>query len=286
MKPRLMLAKKVTQTELEEWSQMKWEDHYIEPKIDGERFVRSEVGVWVSRQGKPKYNVNLITNAIDRVRRFSDYLIDGELFGGDWSSTITAAHSHHKTGIRLQYRIFDVVPLKHKLMPLMDRKEIIGELLHSIKSTDVVAVESTIVSSFSDFKQVFDDYCAKGCDGAIIKTRKGPYEFKRSKHWLKIKPYSEMDCKIVGFDEGEGKYEGTLGSISVRVPITRREGGWSQHITHVGTGMNDEERDNIWKNREKLIGKLAEVRYRAISPKKIRLIEPRLIRIRVDKDAD
>ena len=285
MKPKLMLAKRITMEELKEWDVRMWEDHYIEPKVDGVRFVRTEPGVWLSRQGKIKHNVDHITSRLDRMKRYSDYLIDGELFSSDWSTTISATHSHFKTGLHLSYRIFDIVPLQNPQMPLMERKEVLEEMLEGLKrDAPIFAVSSTIVSSFSDFRQVFNNHCASGCDGAMIKRRKGPYEFKRSKYWLKVKPYMEMDCKIVGFTEGKGKYEGTLGAIVVKVPVPKKEGSWSEYTTKV-SGMTDDDRDYIWKNATKLRGKIAEVRYRAIS-EKIRLIEPRLIRIRVDKDVD
>lgn len=285
MKPKLMLAKRIRLEELKEWSTQMWENHYIEPKVDGVRFVRTEAGIWVSRQGKIKHNVDEVTSLMDRVKKFSDYLIDGELFSSDWSSTISATHSHHNTGLKLTFRIFDLVPFKNPTMPLMERKELLEEFLSKVKDNDkIFAVQSVVVSSFSEFKAQFEFFTSSGCDGAMIKSRKGPYEFKRSKYWLKVKPYKEMDCKIVGFKEGKGKYEGTLGALIVRVPISKREGSWSQYVTKV-SGMTDDARDDIWESQTKLRGKIAEVRYRAISDKN-RLIEPRLVRLRPDKDAD
>lgn len=284
MKPSLMLAKKITQDELKEWSQFDWENHYVEPKIDGERFVRTKDGIWLSRNGKKKYNVEGLCSAIDSVKKFKGFIIDGELFGGDWSSTISAAHSHEETGIELQYRIFDVVWPSKLELPLTFRKEMLANLVeeaHNINKR-IVAVPSTIVSSYDDFMHVFRQHCATGCDGAMLKHRKSPYTLKRSSDWLKIKPYMEMDCKIVGFNEGKGKYVGTLGSIEVRVPDMRQKGGWSAFVTKVGCGMDDPDRDKIWRDRKKLIGKLAEVRYRKISEKKSKMIEARLVRVRVD----
>lgn len=281
MKPSLMLAKKITQSELKEWNQRTWENHFIEPKIDGERFVRLRNGEWVSRQGKPKYNVQKICKAIDSVKKFKGYIIDGELFGGDWSDTISAAHTHHDTGIQLEYRVFDVVHADKADQPLTLRKEYLNELVeeaHNICKM-VVAVPSSVVSCYSDFMHEYRRYLANGCDGAIIKVRNGSYELKRSSLWLKVKPYFEMDCKIVGFNEGAKRLIGTLGSIEVKIPI---DGGkWSTLTTSVGTGIDDSNRDLIWKNRKKLNGVLAEIRYRKISEKD-RLIEPRLVKIRTD----
>jgi len=281
MKPSLMLAKKISQDELKEWSQRIWEEYFIEPKIDGERFVRTENGKWMSRQGKPKHNVEKICKAIDSVKKFKGYIIDGELFGGDWSDTISAAHTHHDTGIRLEYRIFDVVHPSKLDLPLSLRKEFMAELVECAHEANpmIVAVPSVSVSSYAEFMYEYRHFLASGCDGAILKVRNGPYETKRSKQWLKVKPYAEIDCKIVGFNEGKDRLKGTLGSIEVKVPLNR--GGWSNLTTSVGTGFEDKDRDVIWKNRKKLMGALAEIRFRKISAKE-RLIEPRLVKIRTD----
>ena len=105
---------------------------------------------------------------------------------------------------------------------------------------------------------------------------------KRSDAWLKVKPILELDCKIVGLKPGRGKYGGTLGSIQVRIPVNGMK--WSMSETSV-SGMTDRDRDYIWNNRKKIVGKFAEVKFRKISEKN-RLIEPRLLRLRLDKDAD
>lgn len=281
MKPSLMLAKKITQDELKEWEQRVWERHFIEPKIDGERFVRTSKGLWMSRQGKSKFNVKQICKAVDSVKKYHGYIVDGELFGGDWSDTISAAHTHYDTGIKLEYRIFDIAHPSKLDLPLSTRKENLSELVedaHNIHAM-IMSVPSVSVSSYAEFMYEYRHFLASGCDGAMLKVRNGPYELKRSHQWLKVKPYAELDCKIVGFNEGKDRLEGTLGSIEVKVPI--ENGRWSTHTTSVGTGIDDKNRDIIWKNRKKLIGKLAEIRYRKISEKE-RLIEPRLVKIRID----
>ena len=171
MKPSLMLAKKITQDALKEWDQRTWENHYVEPKIDGERFVRTKEGLWLSRNGKAKYNVEGICKAIDKVTKFKGFVIDGELFGGDWSRTISAAHSHDDTGIELEYRIFDIVWPSKLELPLRFRKELLAELVEEAHNyhKHIVAVPSTVVSSYDDFMHVFRQHCATGCDGAMLK---------------------------------------------------------------------------------------------------------------------
>lgn len=68
-----------------------------------------------------------------------------------------------------------------------------------------------------------------------------PYEYKRTHNLLKIKGWYDCECPIVGFKEGLGKYEGTLGAILV---------SYKDNIVAVGTGLSDCDRDVIWANRD------------------------------------
>ncbi len=85
---------------------------------------------------------------------------------------------------------------------------------------------------------------------------------------------------IVSFKEGVGKYKGTLGSIGVVIPIPNF--GWSTNETHV-SGMSDRDRKYIWEHRDELLGKIVEVKYRRLTDMD-RMVEPRFIRIRWDKE--
>jgi ATP-dependent DNA ligase len=89
-----------------------------------------------------------------------------------------------------------------------------------------------------------------------------------------------MDCKIVGFNEGEKKYTGMLGSLQIRIPVGC--GKWSERISNI-SGMSDDDRVYMWKNRKKLLGTIVEVEYRKISGKG-KLIEGHVYRPRPDKE--
>ena len=47
--------------------------------------------------------------------------------------------------------------------------------------------------------------------------------------------------------------------------------------------MNDRDRKYIWENRDELLGKIVEVKYRRLTDMD-RMVEPRFIRIRWDKE--
>jgi len=287
-----MYANKVKMEELEGWDQRQWEQYWIESKIDGVRFGRRG-GEWISSGGKEFHNVEHITTAIDAIPGIDDFFIDGELYADDWETTVscakTMADDATKTK-RLRYKLFDCVPLvlrsgkMFSITSLDERRELLGKLFEKVGSRFISLVNVASVASFYEFMLVHHLHLASGCDGSMLKLRDSVYVPRRSSSWLKVKPATDMDCKIVDFERGEGKYTGTLGAIGVVIPLpaidqTGKE-RWSDSVTHV-SGMTDKERDYIWKNREKLLGMIVEVKYRRITVND-RMVEPRFNRIRWD----
>lgn len=61
-----------------------------------------------------------------------------------------------------------------------------------------------------------------------------------------------VDCKIIGFEEGTGKYEGMLGALLL---------DYKGYELRCGSGFTDEDRKEIWNNKEKYLGKIAEIQY-------------------------
>ncbi len=60
------------------------------------------------------------------------------------------------------------------------------------------------------------------------------------------------DLKIIGFEQGTGRLENTLGAIIVDYKGTK---------VNVGSGFKDYQRDLIWNNKEKLLHTIAEIQY-------------------------
>lgn len=92
-----------------------------------------------------------------------------------------------------------------------------------------------------------------GEEGLMINTKRGMYEFKRSKNLLKVKPFKIRECTILGFNEGEGELSGTLGSLIA-------EFGEDNSIVNV-SGISKELRDKIWNNKDLYEGIIVDVKY-------------------------
>jgi DNA ligase-1 len=94
---------------------------------------------------------------------------------------------------------------------------------------------------------------AHGLEGSMVKANV-PYELKRSYSWMKIKPTLDMDVKVIGMTQGEGKYTGMVGALICETPEGK--------TFHLGSGFSDEER-TIWN--ETLVGCNCELTYQELT---------------------
>jgi DNA ligase-1 len=138
-------------------------------------------------------------------------------------------------------------------------------------------VKPFYVNGYEGFEYLHNRNLAMGCDGTVLKRKDSLYEFKRTKTWLKVKPALDVDCKVIGMEEGTGKHEGRMGALIV-MPENQCVS------TKVGTGFTDAERQWWHENLKKMVfNTWIEVTYRKVNPSG-RLVEPRFVRIRYDKN--
>ena len=77
---------------------------------------------------------------------------------------------------------------------------------------------------------------------------------------MKFKPKKEDTYKIISYQEEvsiEGNPKGALGSL-----VCSSGDG---NTFNVGTGFTFDQRKELWKNRESLVGKLARIQYQHIT---------------------
>lgn len=98
----------------------------------------------------------------------------------------------------------------------------------------------------------------KGEEGTMVQLNEGLYHNKRTRDLLKAKTFYSADLIIIGFEEGQNKYKGTLGTIVVDYK------GSPLGIS----GMSDKERDDVWNNKDKYLNKIIEISYQGESRNK------------------
>ena len=139
-------------------------------------------------------------------------------------------------------------------------------------------VDSWEVQNYEEAKTLFEGLLAQGQEGIILKDKRGVWEDKRAKHQIKFKGELECDLKIVGVEEGTGKYAGMLGAV-----LCESSDGVVQ--VRVGSGFNDEQRKTLWG--ENLVDKIVAVKYNMRIKNKLgeeSLFLPIFIEVRNDKD--
>jgi len=114
---------------------------------------------------------------------------------------------------------------------------------------------------------------AKFLEGSVLKDLKSPYPGKRNKAWLKWKAEETVDVVIIGYKPGQGKFSDMIGSVTFQAP----DGTYGNC-----SGMDDDTREFITKNRSALKGKWMEVKHYG------RLVDgyrhPQFMRFRFDKE--
>jgi DNA ligase-1 len=144
-------------------------------------------------------------------------------------------------------------------MSAIDRRDRLTQL-SSLFNYRIQLVEATLVNLDLDegqaqFKDMNKLALDEGYEGLMIKPAHDGYKCKRSHAWLKIKPFIEVTLKVVALEEGTGKNEGLLGALVVE----GEDDGKFFHL-NVGSGLTDENREQIWADQNNVIGQLVEIR--------------------------
>ena len=145
-------------------------------------------------------------------------------------------------------------------------------------SDKVRVIPSRLVNDIEEAIEIYNDYIKSGNEGIILKDSNSVWENKRSKSHIKFKNELDMDLKVVGVQEGLGKYSGLVGSLIC-------ESGCGKVKVNVGSGLTDLDRKYLQENSP--IGKIVAVKYNEIisdSNGDKSLFLPIFIEIREDKN--
>ena len=250
-------------------------DVIVEPKLDGVRVIticdvdKDEVKMF-SRNGKELNNFPKIFKQFDdMLDQLSESMVfDGEVMSDDFQTLMREIH--RKGGAKTDdavLNLFDCLPLEQfkeggSNNTLGQRKEWLdgynfGPNISKVETVKMNLSEEDGQKQFADYNKLCID---KGFEGIMVKPINGIYECKRSSLWLKVKPFIEVSLKVVDTEEGTGRNVGKLGALIV-------EGKDMDKFikTNVGSGLSDDNREEFWKHRDKLIGQIVEVRADAIT---------------------
>lgn len=275
----------------------------VQTKMDGMRFnaiVRNGKVEYRSRNGKEIQLLGNLDEDFIALAGDIDCVFDGELIVSDKGvildrqtgngilnkankGTISDLEAH-----KVRATVWDVIPFIQFSegqcnVPYGKRWDSLNILVDTHKPKKVSVVQSWEVENYETAKALFEELLLRGEEGIILKDRSGIWEDKRAKHQIKFKGELECDLEIIAVEEGTGKYAGKLGAV---VCASRPKDG--KRITvSVGSGFNDDHRDNLWAIRDTLIGKIVAVKYNMRIKNKQgeeSLFLPIFVEVRSDKD--
>lgn len=249
-------------------------EFWLTQKLNGTRATFHQ-GRLRARSGAEYKGLDHITNEINFVA-LAGFVLDGELTlreKGDLSDNeafreatgIINSENVDKTTIC--YTIFDIIPSENfdksqDSITYSTRRIILDELDKSLKKDNAQNVSVLpVLYHGTDQNQIptlLDKMVEEDKEGLMVNLDV-PYKRKRHSGILKVKRFYTMDLPIIRCVEGTGRLEGMLGSMVV---------DFKGNEVGVGTGFSDEQRVSFWNDRDNLVGKLCEIKYKEVSSDK------------------
>jgi DNA ligase-1 len=288
----------------------------LEPKLDGVRalFVvtHSDFGdttvMCFSRNGKVFENFTHIEDQIrakfskivracsgvDQGRSlYEGFVLDGEVIGNTFQELMRQAR--RKTDAQAEdsvFNIFDIIPLAdfrrghwnaqlHKRIALLDAMRPVVEEMPNVELLPHIMVDLDTAAGKDQLERYAKDNVNAGFEGIMIKEMSAPYICKRSTDWMKWKPTITVDLEVIGVEEGTGRNKGRLGAL-----VCSGEDDSKFITVNVGSGFSDTDRDNLWRDRNMVIGRTCEILCDVITQNQdgsYSLRFPRFVRFRDDK---
>tara|TARA_R110001606_G_scaffold11241_1_gene48668 strand:+ start:458 stop:1324 length:867 start_codon:yes stop_codon:yes gene_type:complete len=263
-----MLAYKVDKKAVD-WS----ENVFIQPKLDGVRCViyldEQENIRCFSRTGKEFYNLQHIKDSLTDFFKIetefsanTDVVLDGELYNHDlkdnFEKIISLVRKKKPTdNDRLEAKHLVQFHCYDYIETVMNQPY--GYRMNQLVTSDMYSycvkyVETKLVNNKDSANIIHQYNLNDGYEGSILRLDK-PYECKRSYNLQKFKDFQDDEAIIVGYEEGKGKREGTLGKFLMQDDDGIKFG------CPPGKGYNYKALAKMLKNIHKYMGQRATFTY-------------------------
>lgn len=203
-------------------------------------------------------------------------VLDGEMVSRNFQALMKQLNRKDNVDTRdAKLALFDCLPLSDFIkgecaLSQVVRHEALAEfqpLLDKIAPGTIYVVPKLAVNLDTEegqrtFREFNADAIEAGYEGIMIKDPDASYRTKRTDAWMKIKPWITVDLEVIDLEPGkpESRFASTLGGLVCRGV----DQGKTIEVT-VGGGYTEELRDDIWKNRDAVIGRIVEIKGDALT---------------------
>lgn len=171
-------------------------------------------------------------------------------------------------GHTVRYLAWDQIPLSAVVpkgkyeVPYRDRlRALIAGLTANKLQSDVKLCPTSVVKTKAEAMAVYSRYLKAGKEGAVAKHPLAIWRDGNSKDQVKLKLKVPVELKVVGFNEGTGKFVGQLGSLVCET---------EDSLLRVNvSGRGDAMRAEVWANQHQWLGSIITANSNSImSPEK------------------
>lgn len=254
----------------------------IDVKMDGVRCLtvcRPDGSVQqFSRNGKEFLNFGEIKDQLSKhfcPSLTEAWVLDGEVMSASFQDLMKQAR--RKTNVDASdaiLNVFDTLPLADFMKGVynkgqLNRRNVLQSMLSGLETLcpnvhvlGFEVVDFTTSAGKDKFNAINRQAIDGGYEGIMVKDPNAPYRCKRSKDWLKIKPFIDVTLQVVGMEEGKAgtKYVGMCGAL-----ICEGVDEGVQIKVSVGGGLTDAQRQAFWLNKKSVIGRIVEIRGDAVT---------------------
>ncbi|MDO4674937.1 DNA ligase [Campylobacter sp.] len=212
--------------------------YLMSEKLDGVR------GLWDGVVLKTRQNHPIKTPAFF-TESFPPFALDGELYMGrgsfdDISALVRSKEGKEELWQKVSYNVFDVPRAceEFKLSPcsLQKRLSVLEDYLAKHPSPFIKIIPQIPINSKIQLENFYQGIIQNGGEGVIVRKNLSPYEKGRSDNALKLKPFEDAECRVVGYTEGRGKFAGKIGALLCEMPNGK--------TIKIGSGLKDKDRSD------------------------------------------
>jgi len=199
--------------------------------------------------------------------------IDGELFSSEIPfheiQSIVMLEKEDSKKKKISLNIF-AVGLQYKKMTTEEMVTLIAEMKKDNIFQYLDFVEYfEIENDYEKIKEACQEYVKYGQEGIMLRSKDVAYSYGRSDDLLKYKPimdpnliniHKQCELRIVDFKEGTGWCKNSLGSLKCAGNVNGED-----VVTWCGSGFTEDERKEIWKNKDMYFSKEITLKYADIT---------------------
>jgi DNA ligase-1 len=274
-------------------------------KLDGIRCIFKD-GQMYTRALKQFPNVQLRKRFehLARLSKEKDTILDGELLAKSLTFNELSGLTRQldkELPEDLNFYCFDAIHNKDFHMGFQTRTTFLGTM-NNRGCIYMKILPQLLIDSSIGITILYEEALAWGCDGLILRDPNGRYKFGRGtlKEGLiyKIKPFKTFDAKIIGVTQSTEVREGAEKKINeLGMSVTSKKKAdrilinkacafeviYKNRLLQVVIAMTDEEKEEVWKHKEKYIGRWIEYKGMLVGSKDLPR-HPVFIRFRDDKE--